>query len=130
MSVQRAYATISPLPSANTRADCCQLCHNTYNCLWWRHSVNGICNYAWATDVLSDSNDYDLCPNGYNSSAVSFLGNADVHQADSYGIGSCAAYHGYDGENQSSQDSTDEKSFPDMCRYSGGEYCTISNFHF
>ena len=130
--VSRPFATVSPLPYANSRSECCQKCANTYNCLWWRHSVNGQCNYAWATDVQPESNNINQCPNGYNSSLVEFLGVLPKSTtADAWGKGSCAHEMGDPaGEQQSNIDSMElQFQFQDMCAYFGGQYCTIGNFH-
>ena len=131
VSVSRAYATVSPLPYVNTRGECCQRCSNTFNCLWWQHSANGLCNYAWAVDTKPQLNEYRQCPNGGASNDVQFLGVADKNQPDSYGVGACAVdTYGIAGENQSGGDSMEiELHFQEMCRYYGGQYCSVTNFH-
>jgi hypothetical protein len=125
--VYRAVETISPIPTALTRAECCQLCANTYNCLWWQHSASGACTYVWATDVEEQS-PYDVCPNGDNGT-TEFIGTAPLDQPDSYGPGTCAVGIDFWGEDQSNADSAEvDFKFQDMCAVFGGEYCGYDFF--
>lgn len=134
ISVNRPAATISPVPKVSTRMECCQICMNTFNCLWWRHEASGQCQYSWATDVQPSHSDHDICPNGQNDSLTYRFGSAP-YQGDYWGPGPCIlAQAEWNSAESTEEYQSDDYPYPPTknwyektgilnCRIFGGAYC-------
>ena len=85
--------------------------------------MSGACTYVWATDVNSNHSEYDKCPNGYGGLVFGAIANPIL--ADSYGVGTCGTGNQAFGEDESSQDSTEDMfQFQQNCAVFGGSYCS------
>ncbi|KAL8822912.1 MAG: hypothetical protein Q9191_006363 [Dirinaria sp. TL-2023a] len=111
----RAVRTVLPTPILSSKADCCQVCADTLNCMYWEYGPSGKCKVVYGTDNLgiAQYNNPDLCPNGIASGG--FQTPIDPATPTVYGVGQCAEEVG----------NVFESSFEwfDECAEWGGEFC-------
>ena len=124
----RPVRTILPIPIIDQKADCCQLCADTVNCIYWNYNAAGQCRVVYGIDNVQSQNSpderiADTCPNGVGAHN-GFGAQAGPDEKNVYGPGLCASELSAQWQSSRSYgDWCDNYGYCDRCQFYGGAEC-------
>lgn len=118
----RAVATILPIPIKYQKVDCCQLCADTLNCMYWNYGPGGKCKIVYGTDQISDPSGPEICPNGLDYGG--FTDQSTPYDMKNYfGAGPCSGGALYMSDEHYGDWCEESDWYCDDCNYYGGDSC-------